>query len=70
MLLSYTYIASSLKYCLLFKGDTYQSHIDLGPEGNADIEDIQLETSVENLLTRPLVFFDLETGGLGLIIFQ
>lgn len=49
----------------VLEGDTYQTNICLGLEENIDLNDIQLNSPVENLHTYPLVFFDLETGGLG-----
>lgn len=49
----------------VLEGDTYQTNICLGSEENIDLNDIQLNSPVEHLHTYPLVFFDLETGGLG-----
>ncbi|XP_062614362.1 uncharacterized protein LOC134276101 [Saccostrea cucullata] len=45
--------------------DTYKPNICLEAEENIDINDIELDAPVDNLHTRPLVFFDLETGGFG-----
>lgn len=56
----------SFFFIYFFKGDTYQANICLGSEENIDLNDIQLNSPVEHLHTYPLVFFDLETGGLGL----
>ncbi|XP_062587378.1 uncharacterized protein LOC134249024 [Saccostrea cucullata] len=49
----------------VLEGDTYKPNICLEAEENIDIDDIELDAPVDNIHTRPLVFFDLETGGIG-----
>ncbi|XP_062610826.1 uncharacterized protein LOC134272628 [Saccostrea cucullata] len=48
----------------VLEGDIYKPNICLEAEENIDIDDIELDAPVDNMHTRPMVFFDLETGGL------